>query len=170
MKKNLVPYHGLATFINTPPNDMTTTAMTITTESLLARLDAAYASNYPLTNKGRFLESSDRIFDLSRKVVEVMPLCEGVMLVIDEPANFKDAFDFAGAANSKYGKALAMRSWYSCKFLYLDTMTIETQGWSGFNLPKDMEKATKKLEKAKSKYADWILSGKHTARLESVKI
>lgn len=170
MKKTLVRSAGMPIFIDTPPNDMTTAAMTITTETILARLEAAYASNYPLTTKGRFLESSDRIFDLSRKVVEVMPLCEGVMLVIDEPSNYKDQFDFAGAKCRKYGKALAMRSWYSCKFLFLDTMTIETQTWNGFSLPKDMEKATKKLEKSKAQYAAWIISGKHKARLDSVKI
>lgn len=147
---------------------MTSTALT--TEALLTRLDSAYSKSYPLTNKGRFLESSERIFDLSRKVVDVVPLCEGVMLVIDEPANWKDQFDFCGAANSKYGKALAMRAWYSCKFLFLDTMTVETQNWHGLSLPKNMEQAAKKLEKAKARYAALITSGKHKARLESVAI
>jgi hypothetical protein len=144
--------------------------MTSTASELLPRIEAAYASNYPLTNKGRFLEGSNRIFDMSRKPLEIVPVCEGVMLVIDEPSNWADFFAFAGAKNSRYGKAAALREWYSCKFLYLDTMTLETCNWKGFRLPKDMKKATKKLEKEKARYAESITSGKHTARLESVKI
>ena len=131
----------------------TTTHMNTTTitPEIFARVEAAY-SKYPLTNKVK--TEAGGFFDLSRRPVEIIQICDGVLGVIDEPANYKDYFGFARACVSgKYGVAKAMQKFYSCKLLRLESMTLETCNWQGGSFCKDAEKAQKQLAKFKASTA-----------------
>ena len=147
---------------------MNTTDNQITPE-LIARIEAAYAK-YPFAQTAReegdypsgyrLMRHEDQLkalarmrkYDIGRQVFDVLPLCDGIVMVIDQPKNFRDTFDYFGGSawgRRGAGTAIVMREWFTVKLLYLDTMALETANWSGGRLPKDLEKAEKKLAKYK---------------------
>jgi len=143
------------------------------TADILARLDTAYATQYPFNQTTVKDNGDDRRYDIGRQVVELIPLTENIALVIDQPKNFRDAFDYAGShLFGVRGAAAAalMRKWYSVKVLRLDTMTVETQHWVGGGLNKDMTKAEKQLEKYKAGLLKQIAKRGDLVHLDSVKI
>jgi hypothetical protein len=143
------------------------------TADILARLEIAYATQYPFKQSTVKDNGDDRRYDVGRQVVELIPLTENIALVIDQPSNFRDAFDYAGAHMFGVRGAAAaalMRKWYSVKVLRVDTMTVETQHWVGGGLNKDMTKAQKQLEKYKASLLKQIAKRGDLANLPSIKI
>jgi len=121
-----------------------------------------YPADFRLMDEEAMTKALKKIkkYDLSRQVVDIVPLCDGKMLVIDEPRNYADAFAYnSGAMYGNRGAktAVLMREWFHVKVLHLDLpghegMFLETV--TRCRLNKDMAKATKKLEKEKKSFIE----------------